>query len=141
MSHVHNLDQEFWRPPVQNVEYQEEVRPAVEVCSRCSTEFIVGSQFCHVCGEKRALETRTRTPSFLQFLDIRFIGHAIGLGVASLVAFAVGVVCFIAAVATGFIYTANTVLDWQAVQIWRIEWLLAAAVALIAGILLKRTAS
>jgi hypothetical protein len=36
------------------------------------------------------------------------------------------------------VFTATTVLDWQAVQVWRIEWLLAAAVAFLAAILLKR---
>jgi len=40
---------------------------------------------------------------------------------------------------TGIIYTAATVLDWQAVQIWRVEWLLAAIGAFLVGILLKRT--
>lgn len=141
MSHAHNLDQEFWRPPVQNVEYQE-VRPATEVCSRCNTEFVVGSRFCHVCGARREAETQEATPSsFVHFLDIRIIGNALGLTTASFVAFIVGVACTIAAFATGFVYTATTVLDWQAVQIWRIEWLLAAAVAFIAGILLKRVAS
>jgi len=43
----------------------------------------------------------------------------------------------LAAVGTGLVYTASTVLDWQAVQIWRIEWLLAAVVAFLGGILLK----
>jgi len=36
-------------------------------------------------------------------------------------------------------FTAATVLDWQAVQLWRIEWLLGAAVAFVAGILLKKS--
>ncbi len=139
MSHVHNLDQEFWRPPVQNIEYQQEIRPSLEVCSRCSTEYVLGSRFCYVCGAKRAGETDTGKASSLRFLDIRFLAHGLGLTIASLVAFIIGIICFTAAVATGFIYTANTVLDWQAVQVWRIEWLLAAAVALIAGMLLKRT--
>jgi hypothetical protein len=35
-------------------------------------------------------------------------------------------------------FTAGTVLDWQAVQIWRVEWLLGAAAAFLAGILLKK---
>jgi cytosine/uracil/thiamine/allantoin permease len=52
-----------------------------------------------------------------------------------------GVVCALAAVGTGLIYTATTVLDWQAVQIWRVEWLLAAIVAFLAGILLKAVGS
>jgi len=44
----------------------------------------------------------------------------------------------IAAISVGFIYSANTLVDWQAVQTWRIEWMLAAIVAFVAGILLKR---
>ncbi len=43
------------------------------------------------------------------------------------------------AIAVGFYFTAQTVLDWQAVQIWRIQWLLAAVAAFIAGILLKKS--
>jgi cytosine/uracil/thiamine/allantoin permease len=61
----------------------------------------------------------------------------LGLPLASVLALFVGVICALAAVGTGLIYTATTVLDWQAVQIWRIEWLLAAIVAFLAGILLK----
>jgi hypothetical protein len=55
-----------------------------------------------------------------------------------LVCLIIGAACVVAAIVTGFLYTANTVLDWQAVQVWRIEWLLAATVAFVAGILLKR---
>jgi hypothetical protein len=69
-------------------------------------------------------------------LDIKRI---LGLGTASLLAFVVGIACIVGALFTGVVYTAATVLDWQAVQIWRLEWLLGAAVAFIAGILLKRT--
>ncbi len=140
MSHAtHNLEQEFWRPPVQN-EVQE-VRSAVEICPRCNTEFLVGSRFCYICGGQRESDARSGQSSVLHFLDIRLIGNALGLTTASLLAFIAGLACVIAAFATGLIYTASTVLDWQAVQIWRVEWLLAAAVAFIAGILLKRSAS
>jgi hypothetical protein len=38
---------------------------------------------------------------------------------------------------TGVIYKAHSLMEWQAIQTWRIEWLLAAAAALLAGILLK----
>ncbi len=141
MSHAtHNIEQEFWRPPVQT-EVQE-VRPAVEICPRCNTEYLVGSRFCYICGAQRESEAHSASAesSILHLLDIRLIGNALGLSVASLVAFVVGLVCVIAAFVTGFIYTATTLVDWQAVQIWRIEWLLAAAVAFIAGILLKRSA-
>jgi hypothetical protein len=50
----------------------------------------------------------------------------------------VAVIFALAAVLTGVIYREDTLVDWQAVQVWRIEWLLAAAVALLAGILLKK---
>jgi hypothetical protein len=141
MSHTaHNLDQEFWRPPVQTVQVQE-VSSATEVCSRCNTEFVVGSRFCHVCGAGREPEPLSVKPSVIRFLDLHLMGNALGLTIASLIAFFAGIICVVAAVSTGFIYTATTVLDWQAVQIWRIEWMLAAAVAFIAGILLKRTSA
>jgi len=39
---------------------------------------------------------------------------------------------------TGVIYKVETFADWQAVQTWRIEWLLASAVTLLTGILLKK---
>ena len=78
---------------------------------------------------------------FLEWFDFGRIRHAIGLPIASLVCFGLGVACVVAAVVTGLIYTATTVLDWQAVQVWRIEWLLAAMVALVAGILLKNSSS
>jgi hypothetical protein len=38
---------------------------------------------------------------------------------------------------TGVIYSANTVAEFQAVQSWRMEWMLAAIVALVAAILFK----
>ncbi len=73
------------------------------------------------------------------YLDFRILRESLGLTIGSLIAFIVGVICAGAAIATGMLYTATTVLDWQAVQIWRIEWLLGAAAAFLAGILLKRT--
>lgn len=135
------LQQEYWRPAVQNGRAQEiphDVRTRVEVCDNCGTEFVVGSRFCHVCGgERQAVQNTNRWTEIFDFDNIR---HALGFSAGSLVAFIVGMVCVLAAVVTGFIYSANTLVDWQAVQTWRIEWLLAAAVALIAGILLKKEA-
>lgn len=66
------------------------------------------------------------------------IKERIGLPTAALVAFLAGLTCVLAAILVGFIFSANTVLDWQAVQIWRIEWLLGAAAAFLSGILLKK---
>lgn len=132
------LEQEFWRPPMHSVEVQE-TRTA-DVCSRCHSEFVVGSRFCHVCGAEREPQPEYSGGSVSRYLDFHLITGALGLTAASLIAFIVGIACVAAALATGLMYTASTVLDWQAVQIWRIEWLLAALVAFAAGILLKRTA-
>ena len=139
MEHVaEKIQQEYWRPAVQNGRTQEipnDVRTRVEVCDNCGTEFVVGSRFCHVCGgERQAVQNTNRWAEILDFDNIR---HALGFSTGSLVAFIVGIVCVVAAIMTGFIYSAKTLVDWQAVQTWRIEWLLASAVAFIAGILLK----
>lgn len=137
---AHDVDHEFWRPPVQGVQVQD-VRSQVETCPRCNTEFVVGARFCYVCGEARNAQPEVSAQSFTRFLDFHLIRSALGLTVGSLIAFIIGIACAVAAAATGFIYSATTLLDWQAVQIWRIEWLLAATVAFVAGILLKRGAN
>lgn len=135
------FDQDYWKPP-RSVEYAAEDRAAVAAptamsCPECGTEFIVGARYCHVCGGERKL-TGEQSRGFLEMLDFDRIRQSIGLPIASLICLGLGIAFVVAAIVTGLIYTANTVLDWQAVQVWRIEWLLAAAVALIAGILLKR---
>ncbi len=133
------IQQEYWRPAVANGRSQEiphDVRTRIEVCENCGTEFVVGSRFCHVCGgERQAVQSASRWTEVLDFENIK---HALGLSTGSLIAFIVGVICVVAAVATGMIYSANTLVDWQAVQTWRIEWMLAAIAAFVAGILLKK---
>ncbi len=137
---AHQLDHEFWRPPV-HAAVAEPERVRTEICDRCNTEFIVGSRFCYVCGAEREPLPEVAEGPLARMLDFQRLREKLGLTVPALVAFIVGLVCVGAAVATGFLYTASTVLDWQAVQIWRIEWLLASIVAFIAGILLKRTSA
>ena len=134
-SNVHDHG-EFWRPAL---ETRQEAVPTVqsECCARCGTEFVAGSRFCHICGAARKPQFVARRFQWTRFLDVRRMRERLGLSLASLVALIVGVICTLAAIFTGLIYTANTMLDWQAVQIWRIEWLLAAVVAFLAGILLK----
>lgn len=136
---ANQLDHEFWRPPVQAASPEPDARIRVEICPRCNTEFIVGSRFCYVCGTEREPQPEVAESRLARMLDFQIIRENLGLTVPSLVAFIVGIICVGAAAATGFLYTASTLLDWQAVQIWRIEWLLASAVAFVAGILLKRT--
>ncbi len=131
--------EEFWRPPVQESQYQPPAQATA--CERCGAEFVAGSRFCHLCGEPRQTQLSRSRFNLGQYLDWSRIKQAMGLGTASLVAFIVGSACLLAAILTGVVYTAATVLDWQAVQLWRLEWLLAAIAAFTAGLLLKHHAA
>lgn len=134
---AHNLDHEFWRPPAQTA-----TSPAgavrTEVCSRCDTDFVIGARYCHVCGAQREAQPDISTP-LLHFLDFNVIRESLGLTIGSVVALIAGVICLIVAGSVGLMYTATTTLDWQAIQAWRMQWLLAAVAVFAAGILLKRS--
>lgn len=131
--------QEFWKPAVPPRE--EPLTPELtgQVCDRCGADFLMGSRFCHICGADRHMNLasagRTGIREWLDFASLR---DAMGQSTGSLIALLIGCACIIAAAITGFIYTATTVLDWQAVQIWRIEWLLAALAFFAGGLLLKK---
>ena len=56
----------------------------------------------------------------------------------AVIAFLLGVFCVVGALAVSVFFSARTALDWQAIQLWRIEWLLAAVAAFVAGLLLKK---
>jgi hypothetical protein len=71
-------------------------------------------------------------------LEFHVIQQRLALSTASLIAFLAGIGCLAGAIGVGLVFSANTVLDWQAVQLWRIEWLLGAAACFLAGILLKK---
>jgi hypothetical protein len=131
--------QEFWKPAVPLRQEPVSTEAAGQVCERCGTDFVVGSRFCHVCGTDRQVglnsSGKTGVRAWLDFASLR---EALGQTNGSLVTLFLGMACLIAAAITGFLYTATTLLDWQAVQIWRIEWLLAAVAVFVAGVLLKR---
>ena len=133
---AHRFDQDYWQPP-RGSDVNTVVQSRALACPECGSEFVVGARFCHVCGAERTAPG-SESRGLSDWLDFTRIRHTIGLSAASLVCMILGAACVVAAIVTGFIYTANTVLDWQAVQVWRMEWLLAAAVALVAGILLKK---
>lgn len=131
--------QEFWKPVVAPRSESEQAEAAEHTCRHCGGDLVMGSQFCHVCGADRrpalAGFAWSRFPSWSDFASIR---DALGQSTASLVALILGCVCITASLLTGFLYTATTLVDWQAVQIWRIEWLLAAIALFAAGIVLKK---
>lgn len=147
------LDYEPWDEPKPNSSYSEvasttaadSAEPSVrrDLCHHCGSEFVVDSPYCRMCGRAREGADRPAKSRWrlLEFYQLR---RRLGLSVSAMVCLIVGIICFGAGIATGFIYTASTLVDWQAIQIWRGEWLLAAGVAFVCGILLnsrKRTDS
>jgi hypothetical protein len=144
---VQNPTQEFWQPPVAHPQSS----PALEnACAGCGSEFMVGARFCHVCGGTRATKaTSGPTPVWMQplellkalefqrLLELQRVKDWLGLSHASVIAFFAGVGCILAAIAVGLVYSVQNLADFQAIQLWRLEWLLAALVAFVAGILLK----
>jgi hypothetical protein len=82
-----------------------------------------------------------RFPAWLHYLHFHEIKRWVGLPTAALVAFMVGLGCVVGALAVSFFYKASNLAEFEAIQMWRIEWLLAATASFVAGILLKRPSS
>lgn len=173
---VQETQQEFWRPPSPTVAdpilVRESIPTMAEACPRCSSEFLLGSRFCHTCGGRRpeainataiadtaalaglwqqgvarahSLVTefswsKVKFPNWLRYLHFHEIKSLIGLPTASLVAFVIGIGCIAGALLVGLL-TPRTYVDWQAIQFYRAEWLLAATASFVAGILLKKPSS
>jgi hypothetical protein len=168
--------QEFWRPPslasADPVLFTDSLPTMAEACTRCRTEFLLGSGFCHSCGARRPKVIRTgrvdaaalgglwkqgaarfssfcggyagakfwnpaRFPSWMRYFQFHEIKNWVGLPTASLIAFVMGVGCVAGALLVGLL-TARNFVDWQAIQFYRGEWLLAATASFVAGILLKK---
>ena len=131
---MHNTQREFWRPPVPQQD------AASAACEGCGTEFMVGARFCHVCGTARQGQAVASAGSnWTRYLEFHNIQQGLGLSTVSLIAFFIGVGCILFTILAGWIYGVRTILDWQAVQALRIEALLGAIAAFVAGILLKKT--
>ena len=139
---VRDAHQEFWRPPIA----QSAVSEMDEICRRCGTEFMVGAAFCHICGANRhraataAATHWLRNFDFLHTIEWNKVKSWFGLPLPSLCAFLGGVACLIVALAVGFT-EAKDGGDIQAIQLWRMQWLIAACAAFLVGILFKNSKS
>ncbi len=80
---------------------------------------------------------KTSLPPWLQYLHFHEIKRWVGLPTASLIAFLIGLGCVAGALCVSFFYKASNLAEFQAIQMWRMEWLLAATASFVAGILLK----
>jgi hypothetical protein len=76
--------------------------------------------------------------TFADFFDVAMIRRRFGLSVPCVVLFILGIVCLVIASGIGILYKPETLVQWQAMQFWRVEWLLGAVAAMLAGILLKK---
>jgi hypothetical protein len=140
---IRNSQEEFWHPPVPDGPFPS---PGLaDACGGCGAEFMLGAKFCHACGASRQAQANladltgwTRLLQALRVLEFHNFKRWLGLSTASLIAFLAGVGCFLGALAVGLIYTAQNFADFQAVQLWRTQWLLGAVAFFVAGILLKR---
>ena len=103
----------------------------------------IAGMWQHLVAEVHSLTTRlahalrgVTLPSWLRYLSFHEIKRLVGLPTASLIAFVIGLSCVAGALLVGLL-TAKTLVDWQAIQFYRAEWLLGATASFVAGILLK----
>jgi len=83
--------------------------------------------------------SRVPFPSWLRYLHFHEIKRLVGLPTGSLIAFFIGLGCIAGAVGVSAFFKASNLGEFQAIQMWRIEWLLGATAAFVAGILLKKS--
>jgi len=127
---------EFWRPPMPAS--LAVTNPERSATCHCGTEFIVSSLYCHACGARRPDLNAVRTLEIPGLAELAALGVRLGLTTPALIAFLLGILCVLGALAVSVFFSVRTALDWQAIQLWRIQWLLAAVAAFAAGCLLKK---
>jgi hypothetical protein len=138
------LSQEYWRPaPTPGNDFQThgfhpQGNPAF--CSICGTQYAAGARFCFLCGLGREDDLRVgKRGLHMDWLDFDRIREQTGLPTVSLVLVLAAVAFMLAAVMTGLVYNTSTIAEWQAVQTWKVEWLLATVAALLAAKLFKKS--
>ena len=128
---------EFWRPPMLGAETVIKLQRTT-VCRQCGTEFIVSSVYCHSCGLKRPALNAEPYLQIPGLAELSALGERLGLTIPAVAAFLLGAMCLVGALAVSVCFSARTTLDWHAIQLWRIEWLVAAVAAFVAGCLFKK---
>ncbi|HLW53062.1 MAG TPA: hypothetical protein VKW06_09470 [Candidatus Angelobacter sp.] len=130
--------EDYWKPlPGAKLQISSPAEAVRSRCLQCQAELVPSAQFCHACGSEQVKEP-IKTPILRAGLDLAALSSTLGLGLASFAALILGCVCLLAAATIGLLFKVTTLADWQAIQVWRIEWLLAAIALFAAGILLRR---
>ena len=116
-------------------------REAISADARADAAVLAGLWQQAVCRVQSVVIeipwNRVTFPAWLRYLHFHEIKSWVGLSTASLIAFVIGIGCIAGALMVGLL-TARTFVDWQAIQFYRAEWLLAATACFVAGILLKK---
>lgn len=135
-----NASQEYWRPADPATARIAGPILAESLCSDCGAEYSSGARFCHLCGKERNRHpVASPSPmSFADFFDVAVLRKHFGLSWPSVGFFILGILCLVIAASIGILSKAETLVQWQALQFWRVEWLLGAAAAMLGGILLKK---
>ncbi|PSH04606.1 MAG: hypothetical protein CXZ00_07280 [Acidobacteria bacterium] len=137
-----DLSQEYWRPaPTPGNQLKAHVFQTLaneEFCPVCGTAYAAGARFCYFCGVRREDDLHIKSlMSNLAWLNFGRIREQFGLSKVSMALVLIAALFFMATVLTGIVYRTSTIAEWQAAQIWRIEWLLATVAGLLAAILFK----
>jgi len=122
-------------------------RPAINPSSLSSTSdaatvaslWLKNIAWAHSGARRVVASWRTaRFPAWLRYLHFHEIKRWVGLPTASLIAFIIGLGCIAGVIGVSVFYKASNLAEFQAIQMWRMEWLLAATASFVAGILLKK---
>lgn len=104
---------------------------------------MVGSAFCHVCGTSRHRSSSATSADwktyfgFVRAIEFSRVRAWFGLPLPCLISFLIGIAFLIAAFSVSFINAGDSLSGFEAIQLWRIQWLMAACAAFLAGILLR----
>ncbi|MGB8733506.1 MAG: hypothetical protein WCC99_19805 [Candidatus Sulfotelmatobacter sp.] len=114
------------------------------VLVKTDAEVIAGLWAKNVAGVKAGVSWAVDSwhaipfPNWLHYLHFHEIKRWVGLPTAALIAFFIGLGCVVGAIGVSLFYKASNLAEFQAIQMWRVEWLLAATASFVAGILLKQ---
>jgi hypothetical protein len=138
-----DTSQEYWRPANAAGASLEKnglrVAGGAEFCTICGAPYSAGAHFCNQCGLSRDAVTHKAKWNLLsEWVDLDGIRERTGLSAISLILAGLAAICMLATIMTGLLYNTATLAEWQAVQTWRIEWLLASVAALLGAILFKK---
>jgi len=110
-----------------------------QFCTICAAPYSLGARFCSQCGLNReAVPHKAKWNLLSEWVDLDGIRERTGLSAISLVLAVLACICMLATIMTGLLYNTATLAEWQAVQTWRIEWLLASVASLLGALLFKK---